>query len=90
MDTISSDLISVTDTKVLIWLVITLLAILAYVGKLGVSQLQSIAKSVNRMEKDLGVLTNDHTNLKEDVKEVKERVTKLEDHYNYNNHTNLN
>jgi cell division protein FtsB len=90
MDTISSDLISVTDTKVLIWLVITLLAILAYVGKLGVSQLQSIAKSVNRMEKDLGVLTNDHTNLKEDVKEVKERVTKLEDHYNYNNHSNLN
>jgi cell division protein FtsB len=90
MDTISSDLISVTDTKVLIWLVITLLAILAYVGRLGVSQLQSIAKSVNRMEKDLGVLTNDHTNLKEDVKEVKERVTKLEDHYNYNNHTNLN
>jgi hypothetical protein len=90
MDTISSGLISVTDTKVLIWLVITLLAILAYVGRLGVSQLQSIAKSVNRMEKDLGVLTNDHTNLKEDVKEVKERVTKLEDHYNYNNHTNLN
>jgi len=90
MSTISSSLTSVTDTKVLIWLVITLLAILAYVGRLGVSQLQSIAKSVNRMEKDLGVLTNDHTNLKEDVKEVKERVTKLEDHYNYNNHTNLN
>jgi cell division protein FtsB len=79
MDTISSGLTSVTDTKVLIWLVITLLAILAYVGKLGVSQLQSIAKSVNRMEKDLGVLTNDHTNLKEDVKEVKQRVSRLED-----------
>jgi hypothetical protein len=87
MDTISSGLTSVTDTKVLIWLVITLLAILAYVGKLGVSQLQSIAKSVNRMEKDLGVLTNDHTNLKEDVKEVKQRVSRLEDlnsHYNPN------
>jgi cell division protein FtsB len=83
-------MLNATDAKVLIWLVITLLGILAYVGKLGVSQLQSIATSVNKMEKDLGVLTNDHTNLKEDVKEVKERVTKLEDHHNYNNHTNLN
>jgi hypothetical protein len=39
------------------------------------------------MEKDLGVLTNDHTNLKEDVKEVKQRVSRLEDlnsHYNPN------
>jgi cell division protein FtsB len=90
MTTVSNSILNATDAKVLIWLVITLLGILAYVGKLGVSQLQSIAKSVNRMEKDLGVLTNDHTNLKEDVKEVKERVTKLEDHYNYNNHTNLN
>jgi hypothetical protein len=90
MTTISNSMLNATDAKVLIWLVITLLGILAYVGKLGVSQLQSIATSVNKMEKDLGVLTNDHTNLKEDVKEVKERVTKLEDHHNYNNHTNLN
>jgi cell division protein FtsB len=87
METISNNIVDVTDSKVLIWLVITLLGILAYVGKLGVSQLQSIAKSVNRMEKDLGVLTNDHTNLKEDVKEVKQRVSRLEDlnsHYNPN------
>ena len=87
METISNNIVDVTDSKVLIWLVITLLGILAYVGKLGVSQLQSIAKSVNRMEKDLGVLTNDHTNLKEDVKEVKQRVSRLEDlnsHYNSN------
>ena len=87
METISNSILNATDSKVLIWLVITLLGILAYVGKLGVSQLQSIAKSVNRMEKDLGVLTNDHTNLKEDVKEVKQRVSRLEDlnsHYNPN------
>jgi hypothetical protein len=87
METISNSIVSATDSKTLMWLVITLLGILAYVGRLGVSQLQSIAKSVNRMEKDLGVLTNDHTNLKEDVKEVKQRVSRLEDlnaHHNHN------
>lgn len=87
MNTISNSILNATDSKILMWLVITLLGILAYVGRLGVSQLQSIAKSVNKMEKDLGVLTNDHTNLKEDVKEVKQRVSRLED---LNAHHNLN
>jgi len=87
MNTISNSILNATDSKILMWLVITLLGILAYVGRLGVSQLQSIAKSVNKMEKDLGVLTNDHTNLKEDVKEVKQRVSRLED---LNSHHNLN
>lgn len=86
MSSISASMLDVSESKILLWLVVTLLAILAYVGRLGVSQLQSIANSVNKMEKDLGVLTNDHTNLKEDVKEVKERVSKLEDLNSHHTH----
>lgn len=55
-----------------------LLAIVAFVGGLMVKQLMSIAKSVQSIHSDLKVLTNDHTNLKEDVKDVKKRVEKLE------------
>lgn len=55
-----------------------LLAIVAFVGGLMVKQLMSIAKSVQSIHSDLKVLTNDHTNLKEDVKEVKKRIDKLE------------
>jgi cell division protein FtsB len=67
------------ETRLLLWAFVALLGVLAYIGKLGVSHLKSIATSVNKMERDLSVLTNDHTNLKEEVKEVKCRVTKLED-----------
>ena len=48
-------------------------------GKLGVKYLGNIATSVNKMEKDLSVLTNDHTNLKEEVKGVRKRVERLEE-----------
>ena len=56
-----------------------LLAILAFIGAMMVKQLVKIADAVNGIQKDLQVLTNDHSNLKEDVSEVKVRVTKLED-----------
>jgi len=55
-----------------------LLAIIGFVGALMVRQLMSIAKSVNNIHADLKVLTNDHTNLKEEVKEIKKKVTILE------------
>lgn len=55
-----------------------LLTIVAFVGGLMVKQLMKIAESVQKIHSDLKVLTNDHTNLKEDVKDVKKRVEKLE------------
>lgn len=59
-------------------LVSILLTALAWIGNSMVTQLKSIAVSVQRMEIDLGILNHDHSNLKEDVKEVKERVKSLE------------
>ncbi len=55
-----------------------LLTIVAFVGALMVKQLMSIAKSVQSIHSDLKVLTNDHTNLKEEVRDVKQRVKHLE------------
>jgi prefoldin subunit 5 len=55
-----------------------LLTIVAFVGALMVKQLMRIAESVQRIHSDLKVLTNDHTNLKEEVKDVKNRVKTLE------------
>lgn len=55
-----------------------LLGILAFVGALMVQQLMKIATAVQRIHSDLKVLTNDHTHLKEEVKDVKQRVSILE------------
>ena len=55
-----------------------LLTIVAFVGGLMVQQLMKIANAVNRIHSDLKVLTNDHTNLKEEVRDVKQRVSVLE------------
>jgi outer membrane murein-binding lipoprotein Lpp len=55
-----------------------LLAIVAFVGGLMVQQLMKIATAVQKIHSDLKVLTNDHTHLKEEVKEVKQRVSILE------------
>jgi len=59
-------------------LISVLLTALTWIGSSMVTQLKSIATSVQRMEIDLGILNHDHSNLKEDVKEVKERVKSLE------------
>lgn len=55
-----------------------LLAIVGFVGVLMVKQLMKIADSVNGIQSDLKVLANDHTNLKDEVIEVKHRVLNLE------------
>lgn len=60
------------------FLINILLGIVSFVGVLMVKQLMKIADAVNGIQKDLQVLTNDHTNLKEDVQEIKQRVTLLE------------
>lgn len=44
----------------------------------GVNKMDDMANSLNNMERDFKVLVNDHTNLKEDVKEIDSRVRQLE------------
>ncbi len=59
-------------------LISLLLSVIAFIGRQITEQLKSIAVSVQRMEIDLGILNSDHHNLKGEVKEVKARVTHLE------------
>jgi hypothetical protein len=40
--------------------------------------MDDMASSLNNMERDFKVLVNDHTNLKEEVKEIDKRVRYLE------------
>ena len=56
-----------------------LLGILAFVGSMMVKQLMKIAEAVNRIQQELGILANDHVNLKTEVIDVKNRVTKIEE-----------
>jgi len=44
----------------------------------GVNKMETIANSLSNMERDFKVLVNDHTNLKEEVKEIDSRVRTLE------------
>jgi hypothetical protein len=73
-----------TDTEikfilyVLAGMIGLLIGIFAFLGKFIVGYLKSIAISMGRMEKDLSILTNDHTNLKDDHRELKGRVSTLE------------
>lgn len=55
-------------------LVTLLLSVLAWIGNNMVTQLKNIATSVQRMEIDLGILNHDHSNLKEEVKHIKEKM----------------
>jgi hypothetical protein len=56
-----------------------LLRIIYVIGNSMVSKLENIASSVEKIDKKLGILANDHTNLKEDHNELKKRVEKLEE-----------
>lgn len=59
-------------------LISILLGLVAWIGSGMVSKLEKISDSLSKIEKDFGVLSNDHVHLKEEVKEIKERVTILE------------
>lgn len=61
------------------FIISVLLGIVAFVGSLMVKQLMKIAEAVNKIQQELGVLTNDHTNLKSEVIDIKHRVTKIEE-----------
>jgi preprotein translocase subunit SecA len=60
-------------------LISILITLIGWIGGGMVDQLKKIAGSVNKIEKDLSVLSNDHLNLKTDFKELKDRVHALED-----------
>lgn len=60
-------------------LVSILLALLAWIGNGMVTKMGGIEGALNRIEKELSVLSNDHTNLKDDVHELKARVKVLEE-----------
>ena len=60
-------------------LTMILLGIIGWIGAGMNDNLKNIANSVSKIEKELGVLSNDHANLKSDVYDVRKRVAKLED-----------
>jgi len=70
------------ETKFLLWasgmLLTVFLSVVVWVLNKGVNKMETIANSLTNMERDFKVLVNDHTNLKEDVKEIDKRVRTLE------------
>jgi hypothetical protein len=70
------------ETTFIIWACVTLfttfLSLVVWVLNKGVNKMETIANSLSNMERDFKVLVNDHTNLKEDVKEIDKRVRYLE------------
>lgn len=58
-----------------------LLGLVAFVGALMVQQLIKIADSVKNIHSDLKVLTNDHSNLKDEVKKIDGRLDLFEIKY---------
>lgn len=58
-------------------LISLLLALLAWIGNGMVAKMGGIENALNRIEKEMGILSNDHMNLKSDVHEVKARLTKI-------------
>jgi len=59
-------------------LISILLSIVAFVGALMVKQLMKIADAVQQIQIEMKVLSNDHSNLKDDHKDLKKRVEILE------------
>lgn len=66
------------EQRFFLWLGAVFFGLITWLLSQFVSYVKSIATSVQNMEKDLGVLTNDHVNLKSEVKEIKERLTAAE------------
>lgn len=74
--------LTTNEQTFLIWAIRALftifLSIVVWVLNKGVNKMETIANSLTNMERDFKVLVNDHTNLKEDVKEIDGRVRRLE------------
>lgn len=74
--------LTANETVFILWitgiLLATFFSLIIWVLNKGVNRMDGMAKSLTNMEQDFKVLVNDHHNLKEDVKEIDERVRKLE------------
>lgn len=74
--------LTTNEQTFLIWFISILLtcisALFIWILNKGVNKMETIANSLANMERDFKVLVNDHTNLKEDVKEIDNRVKTLE------------
>lgn len=55
-----------------------IMAIIGYFLKQLVEQLKELNKTVSALQNELGILVNDHDNLKDDVKQIEVRICKLE------------
>lgn len=70
------------ETIFVLWiaglLLSTFFGAIIWVMNKGVNKMDNMAASLNNMERDFKVLVNDHTNLKDDVKEIDKRVRNLE------------
>jgi hypothetical protein len=70
------------ETIFVLWiaglLLSTFFSVIIWVLNKGVNKMDDMAASLNNMERDFKVLVNDHTNLKEEVKEIDKRVRTLE------------
>lgn len=70
------------ETIFILWIAGLLLSAffgaIIWVMNKGVNKMDNMAASLDNMERDFKVLVNDHTNLKDDVKEIDKRVRHLE------------
>jgi len=70
------------ETVFVLWLlgiiVTSFFTAIIWVLNKGVNRMDAMANSLTNMERDFKVLVNDHTNLKEDVKGIDQRVRTLE------------
>ena len=70
------------ETIFILWiaglLLSTFFGAIIWVMNKGVNKMDNMAASLDNMERDFKVLVNDHTNLKDDVKEIDKRVRHLE------------
>lgn len=75
-------ILTANETTFILWATGVLLSLffsaIIWVLNKGVNKMDEMAASLNNMERDFKVLVNDHTNLKEDVKEIDKRVRQLE------------
>jgi cell division protein FtsX len=62
-------------------LISILLSIVGFIGVLMVKQLMKIAEAVQQIQVEIKGLATDHQNLKDDHRELKGVVNKLQEHY---------
>lgn len=66
------------EQRFFLWVAVAAVAAIVWLLQQFVGYVKSIASSVSKMEKDLGILTNDHTNLKEIVGDHEKRIRQVE------------